>query len=138
MSDTEANEILAGLIHNVYRAFDKRDQSLIYDQLSRSIAGDLLEQVYLDTRKTIEIENQGGLQIKVNDVTILDLQRISARETQLTYRCHWRVSRSVGHWGHVHTRVNEPSAQITLAAIEGVWKIIAMDMIHEPISESVQ
>ena len=110
LADDDAADILAGLLHNVYRAFDRRDQSLIYDQLARSIAGDLLQQVYLDTRKSIEVENQGGLQIKVTEVTILDLVRLTSGSSQATYRVHWRVAGSVGHWGHVHQRVNEPAA----------------------------
>ena len=136
LSATQAEELLAGLLHNVYRAFDRRDPSLVYDRLARSIAGDLLEQVYLETRKTIEIENQGGLQIKVNDVSILDLEFLAATSGQSTYRVHWRVAGSVGHWGHVHSRANEPSAEITLAPVDGSWKIIAMQMTDALQEES--
>jgi hypothetical protein len=136
LTDEQAREILQGLLHNVYRSFDRRNTSVIYDQLSRSIAGDLLEQVYLDTRKSIEVENQGGLQIKVSEVAIEDLQSVSASTAAYTYRCRWRVAGAVGHWGHIHSRENEVTAQITIATVDDSWKIVALQLIHEPLPPS--
>ncbi|MGI9429482.1 MAG: hypothetical protein ACR2NM_12545 [Bythopirellula sp.] len=131
LTDAEAKELLTGLLHNVYRAFDRRDPSLIYDQLSRSIAGDLLEQVYLDTRKSIEIENQGGLKINVSQVDVFELESIGQDRSGLNLRCRWRVSGSVGHWGHLHERTNAREANLKIAAVDGVWKIVDLDMIND-------
>lgn len=131
LSDRAAADIMTGLLHNVYRAFDRRDPSLVYDQLSRSISGYLLEQVYLDTRKSIEIENQGGLKINVDEIDVLELTAIGQNQTDRTYRCRWRVSGSVGHWGHVHQRTNERQADVTLAAVDGAWRITGMDVAQK-------
>ena len=129
LTDAQAEDILAGLLHNVYRAFDRRDPSLIYDQLSRSIAGDLLEQVYLDTRKSIEIENQGGLKINVTEVDVFELESLKQDRSGVDLRCRWRVSGSVGHWGHVHARSNQRQADLKIAVVDEVWKIVDMDII---------
>ena len=71
ISDDEAHELITGLLHNVYRAFDHHNESLIYDRLSQSIAGDLLSEVYLETRRSMEVKNQGGLRISVVDQALV-------------------------------------------------------------------
>ena len=40
MTDERADEIVAGLLHNIYRAFDFRGEERIYDVLDRSVGGD--------------------------------------------------------------------------------------------------
>lgn len=136
----EANELLTGLLYNVYRAFDHHDESLIYDRLESGIAGDLLAQVYLETRKSMELKNQGGLRITVKEVEIEDLSpQGTLGETGLTYDCRWRVTGSIGHWGHIHRRTNAHSARLTIAPVDGVWKITALEMLDErPIAAATE
>ena len=55
----QAEKVLHALLYNVYRAFDRRDESLVYDRLALSISGDLLSDVYLQMRRSMELENQG-------------------------------------------------------------------------------
>ena len=69
----QAKEVLHALLYNVYRAFDRRDESLVYDRLAQSITGDLLTDVYLQVRRSMELENQGGARVKVDDVEILEV-----------------------------------------------------------------
>ena len=121
--------ILGDLLFNVYRSFDARTPEDVFDRLARSISGDLLEDVYLETRESIRLENQGGLQVKIAEVEILDLERLP--ESEARYRCRWRAHGSVGHWGHLHQRSTERLAEFTLAPIAGSWKIVAMDLINE-------
>ena len=102
---------------------------MVFDRLSRSISGELLEQVYLDTRRAIVIENQGGLQVKIREVEVLELERLPGDSP--SYRCRWRARGAVGHWGHLHQRENERSAEMTLAAVDGAWKIVAMELLDE-------
>jgi hypothetical protein len=51
LNDERAHEIVSALLYNVYRAFDFRDEEIIYDTLERSVTGDLLTQTYLETRR---------------------------------------------------------------------------------------
>jgi hypothetical protein len=128
----EAKQVLGGLLFNVYRAFDRRDENLVYDRLARSITGDLLSKVYLDTRRSMELEGQGGARVKVDQVDILDASpEGSSGPRGFTYRCHWNVAGSVGHWGHTHRRVNRYDAVLTVAVMEGSWKIAAIDLREE-------
>ena len=131
LSDENAQQLLSGLLHNVYRSFDHHDASLIYDRLAKSIDGDLLSEVYLETRKSMEVKNQGGLRISVKEVTVTELDSTQELGSEATYRCRWRVAGWIGHWGHVHARANEHVALITIAPREGLWKITGLNMMDE-------
>lgn len=117
------------LLHNVYRSFDHHDDELIYDFLAMSIDGDLLEDVYLSTRKSIEVKNQGGLRVSVKDVSVTELEPLDETRSDLTFRCRWRVAGSIGHWGHIHRRENEHVANLSLGPRDGRWKITALEIL---------
>ena len=131
MSQAETETVVAGLLTNVYRAFDYRDEEVIYDTLERSAAGDLLTGIYLETRKALELQSQGGARVKVKEV---DLSAVDARPADgggFVAECTWTVSGSVGHWGHLHTRRNQYDALLTIRAVDGVWKITEMNLLEE-------
>jgi hypothetical protein len=127
----QAEEVLHSLLYNVYRAFDHRDESLVYDRLALSTSGDLLTDVYLQVRRSMELENQGGARVKVDEVKVLDVQESESTERKLAYQCRWTAAGSVGHWGHIHRRTNQYDAVITIEPIEDVWKITAIDLREE-------
>lgn len=132
ISAEEAHELITGLLHNVYRAFDHHDESLIYDRLSQSIAGDMLAEVYLETRRSMEVKNQGGLRISVKEVTVIELESTDpTADAEFTFRCRWRVAGWIGHWGHIHRRVNEHLALVTISPLDGKWKITAIEMLDK-------
>ncbi len=135
LSTSEGRELLATLLYNVYRSFDHHDESLIYDRLSQSIAGDLLSDVYLETRKSMEVKNQGGLRVSVKEVDVLDLDYVDTTAEGSTFQCRWRVSGSIGHWGHIHRRENEHVARITVAPRDQRWKITNMEVLDEQALE---
>lgn len=49
----------------------------------------------------------------------------------LSVRCQWNVAAAVGHWGHIHQRVNRYVADLRLEPVDGVWKITGMELIEE-------
>ena len=132
LESQQANELLQALLYNVYRAFDHRDESLVYDRLALSISGDLLGDIYLQVRRSMELENQGGARVKVDDVAVLDVaQERELERPGFAYRCRWMAAGSVGHWGHIHRRANLYNAVITVEPVDGVWKITAIDLREE-------
>ncbi|MBW2161226.1 MAG: hypothetical protein JRH14_14900, partial [Deltaproteobacteria bacterium] len=46
-SGDEARPTIHALLYNVYRALDFRQEEVVFDRLAQSLAGDVLEQVYL-------------------------------------------------------------------------------------------
>ncbi len=132
VSDGNAKVIITGLLKNVYRTFDYRDESAIYDTLERSATGELLAQVYLETRRGLELQNQGGARVKVKDVEMLSVSTENLSDgVGFVSRCTWNVSGSVGHWGHIHQRTNQYQADLTVKPVDGVWKITDLELLQE-------
>ena len=130
IDDQRADEIVSALLHNIYRAFDFRDEEIIYDTLAHSVSGDLLTTTYLETRRSLELASQGGARAKVQQIEMLDVE--AEREgTGFRARCTWNVAASVGHWGHIHQRRNQYVADITVEPVDGVWKITGLELIQE-------
>ncbi|MFW2404498.1 MAG: hypothetical protein ACN4GT_07010 [Gammaproteobacteria bacterium] len=131
LPDDDANQIVAALLHNVYRAFDFRQEEQIYDVLEKSVDGDLLAQIYLETRRGLELANQGGARAKVKNIEMIDLATRGGEDGGFIAAATWNVGGSVGHWGHVHERRNQYRAEMTIASIDGVWKFTDLEILEE-------
>ncbi|WP_455211100.1 hypothetical protein [Kaarinaea lacus] len=133
IKDTEANKILESLLKNVYRAFDFRDEQDVYDKLALSIDGDLLADVYLQHRKSFTVQKAGGAQAKVKEVNMLNATAEPVDGESHTYniKSQWTAMGTVGHWGHVHTRVNQYDAIVKIKAIDNNWKIVGLELLEE-------
>ena len=127
-----AERILTPLLRNTYRAFDQRDESAIYDVLAKSIDGDLLQKVYLQTIAALTLDAQDGTRVSVTDVGV-DIDGIASIKGAQGFIAHggWTAMGSVGHWGHNHPRVNGYKARITVQPVKGVWKITGLEIIEE-------
>jgi hypothetical protein len=126
---------LHALLYNVYRALDFRQEEVVFDRLARSLSGDVLERVYLEMRKGLRLESQGGARVRVRAVEVLDItpeesSQVEAVET-LRYRARWNATGTVGHWGHTHMRTNSYNALVTLGRIGSQWKIADIDILEE-------
>lgn len=130
-SKPESETLISELLKNTYRAFDFRNESDVYDKLAISNDGELLADIYLQTKKGMVLENQGGISVKVNDVNLLDVEEIESDKAGLAYKCTWQVKGIVGHWGHIHQRTNQYQAVLNVEPVNGVWKFNNIDMIEE-------
>jgi hypothetical protein len=132
VDDRQAAEIVSALLHNVYRAFDFREEGAIYDTLDRSVTGDLLRQTYLATRRGLELAGQGGARAKVKELEMIEVRPEPLRgDPGFRAHCIWNVSGSVGHWGHVHQRTNRYEALVTVQPGNGAWKITGLELFQE-------
>jgi hypothetical protein len=86
VSDADAEAVVAALLQNTYKAFDFKDEGAIYDVLARSSAGDLLTDIYLETRRSLELENQGGARVKVKDLEVLSSDSRPSRKGSASSR----------------------------------------------------
>ena len=133
LPEAAALTTLQGLLQNTYRAFDFRAEEDVYDKLAVSAAGDLITDIYLQSRKRLVMEEQGGARAKVQDVQLLDAVQTGppGKRGRFTFQCTWRITGTVNHWGHTHQRRNQYDALITIQPIEQAWKIVALDVIEE-------
>jgi hypothetical protein len=130
--DEATTQVVTDLLRNVYKAFDYRAESDIYDTLERSVEGDLLTDIYLETQRSLELANQGGARAKVQSVDMQALEIQPARQPgAFLAKATWNVNGSVGHWGHVHTRTNQYQAELTIQNVDNRWKLAGMNVLQE-------
>jgi len=133
LDEARAKAILQSLLRNVYRSFDFRKEADVYDKLATSVAGDLLSDVYLQSRRSLLIEQAGGAQARLKDVEILEAVPEGPLDGRLAYdvRAKWTSSGTVGHWGHVHLRKNLYEADLRIEGTGGVWKLTRVQLRDE-------
>ena len=131
MNADRLQQLVGDLLHNVYRAFDYRGEEVIYDVLEKSVSGELLTDIYLETQKGLELANQGGARVKVKTTEVSNAELVERDGNRLTIASAWNVSGSVGHWGHVHQRSNGYRANLEISEIDGVWKLTGLEILEE-------
>jgi hypothetical protein len=131
MNQERVHELVGDLLHNVYRAFDYRGEEVIYDVLAQSASGELLTDIYLETRRGLELANQGGARVKVKEIEVQESSLIDSRGDSLTVESRWAVFGSVGHWGHIHQRKNGYHARLEISEIDGTWKLTGLEILEE-------
>ena len=117
MAPAEGDEIVFGLLENVYRSFDYRDENAIYDALERSASGDLLTDIYLETRRSLELANQGGARAKVESVT--------------PARTNIKLASSSNPFLPFENLNETLSILLVLRQNSGLWKITDLELLQE-------
>ena len=128
----EMAEVVDNLLTNVYRSFDLRGEEKIYDRLAVSVTGEQLKEIYLENRRALELEYRGGARARVDEVEVIAVRSVrSDGEGGFRVEASWTVSGSVNHFGHVHYRRNRYDAALWIHAVDGVWKIRAIEVLDE-------
>lgn len=125
----DAEAILSPLLRNVYRAFDYRTESEIYDTLARSVDGELLRQLYLETLQALTLEGREGTRVTITEFSA-EVMAVKPNPVGAGFvtECQWTALGTVGHWGHAHTRVNRYTAEVTVAPVGAAWKVVKLDV----------
>lgn len=124
------DKVLNDLLSNTYRAFDRRNESEVYDLLAISVSGDQLTQIYIQNRQAMALENRGGARAKVDEVNIRELRDLKRMEEQV-YQAdtRWTVRGSVNHFGHTHYRKNQYRALVSFGVDGDSWKIHNIEIL---------
>lgn len=132
-------------IARIYRSFEFADEEEIYDQLSVSVAGPQLRDLYLQLLQGLTAEEQGGAVSSIEHVQVTgvefpeDASLPSAQvrdqipesgQPQAAFECQvqWDLRGLVEHWGHSHERTNHYLARAWFAAIDDQWKMIRLNV----------
>ena len=131
-SEEKTGQILQGLLLNMYRSFGYDDEEAAYNQMSRSVSGDLLTAVYLQNRHAMRIDEEDRARVYVDRLDIREIESVSAVEGKgFSALVGWDVYGSVSHRKHVHYRCNSYKAQITLMPKGKYWIITHFSLIDE-------
>jgi hypothetical protein len=137
-SDEERLAIFETLHRNIYRAFDYTDEGAVYDALSQSVRGDMLEAIYHDVYQSLIIREEEDALSKVVRVQMQKMKLLPIEDDadvvgELPYRvhCKWEVDGLVTHFGHTHARTNAFEAVYTVVAIGHNWRIIDAEILQQ-------
>ncbi|MBW2252729.1 MAG: hypothetical protein JRF60_19435 [Deltaproteobacteria bacterium] len=131
-TEEKTNQILQGLLLNMYRSFGYAEEDAVYNQMSKSVAGDLLTDVYLQNRNVMRIDEEDQAKVYVDRLDIREINSLSAvEEGGFSALVRWDVYGSVNHWEHIHYRCNSYKAKITLMPKGKYWIITHFGLIDE-------
>lgn len=125
LSEARASQVIEQLLANVYRAMEFRQEERVYDRLALSLSKAILSDVYLQQRRSLSSQQDGGAISRVSQVTVEQIRRLGwpGWGAPLRYAVTWKASGTVSHWGHSHQRQNRYQAEIELDAAGQTWKI---------------
>lgn len=131
-SRDENIRILHGLLLNTYRSCQYQDEEYAYDQLARSVTGDLLTSIYLENRDMLNVGETEGAKSIVERVDVRTVEPIKSLEDgAFSVSANWDVYGSVSHWEHTHYRCNSYKAVLTVMPTEDYWKIASIEITDE-------
>jgi len=131
-SASQAKRILARVLPNIYRAFEFREESAVFDRLSMAVTGEVLTEIYLEHRKVLEMEERGGARARVEAVEVINVDSIEPDSPSgFSARVIWTVGGTVTHFGHRHFRQNRYDARVSLVPDNDIWKIRGIEVFDE-------
>lgn len=119
--------LLPALLLEVYDAFGRSAEAEIYDTLAVVASGPALETLYLERAGAMF---GGGLTEAEQEIHEMRLTKASSYRNGDVFRldAQWEVIGTVGHSEHIHVRGNTYSADLTIAPVEGAWKITQFEL----------
>jgi len=122
-------EVTPALLLEVYDAFGQTEENAIYDTLAIVTHGDALEYLYLER---IGAMVGGGLEEEadqtIHEIKLLNTQ-VARDGATLEIDASWQVIGTVGHSEHVHVRGNTYRAELSIAPVDGAWRITDFDLL---------
>ena len=115
--------VLLGLLKHAYAAFELRNDSQRYDRLAQIATGELLRRLFLQFKQSLMMSEQGGAIARVRKVNVISTNVKERENGRFKCEVRWRAAGSVEHWGHIHTRDNEYSANFVIVAKSDGWRI---------------
>lgn len=127
-----AEPLIGSLLNATYRAFNLSKEDEAFDRLEENLAGELVADVYLDSRRRLTEGTRSGATVTVKQVELLSIEATDTPQSgTYTYRCAWVVTARVKHAQHIHDRKNAYVGEIAVAADSSGWKIIGLNLLSE-------
>jgi hydrogenase/urease accessory protein HupE len=130
----DARRVVANVLSETYHAFNLVDEDELYDTLADNVTGDLVDDLYLDSRRRLKAGTREGAEVTVRDVSVLDIgEPLDLMEAGqgFAYDCRWVVTARVRHLQHVHHRQNIYNGMLTLEIDGDRWKIAGVELRSE-------
>ena len=131
-SPQQARMIIEPMLSDIYHAFNLENESETYDRLAQQVSGDLVIDIYLDSRRRLVAGTRKGASVVVRQVAVQDVGAPWTTEADNpVYSCRWTVTAKVTHWQHSHQRRNVYEGDLRLTVENDRWKLAAIDLRSE-------
>ncbi|WP_066224046.1 hypothetical protein [Formosa haliotis] len=126
--------ILTQVLYDTYTAFNNTDEEQLFNDLSKTVDDNLIDDLYLDSRRLLNSGLREGAEVTVQNVKIESVDSLieaSPNDTTFEYPTEWVVTARVKHLQHIHYRQNRYTGVITMHHNDNVWKIAAITLNSE-------
>jgi hypothetical protein len=134
LAEGEAKRVLQQVLSNTFHAFNIPDEQKLYDQLAQNVSGELITDIYLDSRRRLNAGVRTGGEVTVREVKVLSARQVGEDADAVrgfSYESKWAVTARVRHLQHVHHRQNIYNGIIRIKIDERSWKIAAIELLSE-------
>ncbi|MCK4814748.1 HupE/UreJ family protein, partial [bacterium] len=131
---TEAKLVLQQILSNTYHAFNLENEDELYQKLAASVSGDLVANIYLDSRRRLTAGVRKGAEVAVRDVSVVSVGELIEGTNPMegfSYESKWTVTARVKHLQHIHYRKNIYSGFLKIKVEDNQWKIVEIDLKSE-------
>ena len=135
--DTAATALFESLHQGIYRAFAQREEGAIYDSLSDSVSGDLLDQIYQQVYDSLVAREHGDVVSEIISVDTVEVEITEpARDDSengptFTVRAIWEVNSVAEHEAHRHLRSNQYEGLYRVSYLPQGWRIVADRILRQ-------
>jgi hypothetical protein len=130
----DARRVASSVLFDTYSAFNLTDEEEVFDRLAKNVTGNLVDDLYLDSRRRLTAGTREGTEVTVRDVSVIEIGDPVEAEgggAAVTYDCRWVVTSRVRHLQHIHHRRNIYGGALTLSIDGGRWKIADVELVSE-------
>ncbi len=130
----EAKRVIQQVLSNTYFAFNIDDEEELYKRLAQNISGDLVTDIYIDSRRRLTAGVRQGGEVTVRDVKVLSVgDKIDGTNAidGYTYEGKWAVIARVRHLQHIHHRQNIYTGILKIKIEDENWKISTIELKSE-------
>ena len=129
----QAEVVVQQVLSNTYHAFNLEDEDVLYERLAENVDQQLIEDIYLDSRRKLRAGVRQGAEVLVKEVELLDINPTEdpSDPDELIFETTWVVTARVKHLQHIHHRRNRYSGSISLKTAGPQWKISDITLTSE-------
>lgn len=125
MDQQQIQVVMQQVLSNTYTAFNIEDEEKLFEALSSNVDEQLLDNIYLDSRRRLTMGLREGSEVTVEEVRVnlLGHAETPSGESGLSYPASWTVTARVKHLKHIHYRRNRYTGTIEMKTDNDTWKI---------------